>query len=340
MTVVHVVTGPEPHGVVRFGRSLDDALHANGFHTDLARHPSPPSGAGVHVQFTDRLFGTTAGAAAAAFARLAADARARGARTTVTLHDVPQPSDGAHHAARAAAYRQVCTAADGIAVNSEHERLLLADIGVDVATVHVVPLPIDTIDTIDTIDATGDAGRRPVGAAPATVGIFGWVYPGKGHAEVLHAMSALPSDVGLAVVGEASDGHADVVAALVAHAQRDGRPIEVTGHVPDHAVTARLRAVTVPVAHHRHVSASGSLNSWLAAGRRPLAPATRYSRELADRNPDALLLYPDTADGLRTALAAALADPDSTWLPPGTRCVPTADEAALAYARLLARWHA
>jgi histidinol-phosphate/aromatic aminotransferase/cobyric acid decarboxylase-like protein len=100
-----------------------------------------------------------------------------------------------------------------------------------------------------------------------------------------------------------------------------------------------LRAITVPIAPHRHVSASGSLNSWLTAGRRPLAPVNRYTEELLRRNPESLALYPDTEVGLRTAIARALDEPHLTWLPESTVLTPSPDEAAGQYARVLAQWH-
>lgn len=325
----HVVVGPPRHGVVRFGLALDAALRDSGATTRLTRSVAAVPAGGVHVQFTDRLFGANAIDAAAAFAALARGARDRGGRVTVTLHDVPQPSDGRHFRVRAAGYAGVCSDADGVVVNSDHERALLGEIDVPTDRVRVVPLPID---------------QRAVAVPtafppPLSVGIFGYVYPGKGHREVLDALHGLPPAIWFLAIGEASAGHDDLVEELHDAARRGRRRVALTGHVPEHAVTTTLRAVTVPVAHHRHVSASGSLNSWLAAGRRPLAPATRYTREIAGRNPGALQLYPDDDAGLRDAIAAALAEPSTTWLSPGTRCTPTTAEAADAYAGLLRKWH-
>ena len=113
----------------------------------------------------------------------------------------------------------------------------------------------------------------------------------------------------LTALGRPSDGHADLVGQLSALG-----PLTVTGFVPDGELAARLRAASVPLAPHRAVSASGSIGSWLAAGRRPLVPDVPYTREFAERCPGALVLY----DELAPALAAALADQASTWLPPGT----------------------
>jgi hypothetical protein len=169
--------------------------------------------------------------------------------------------------------------------------------------------------------------------------VFGFLYPGKGHDEVLAAMAVLPSSVGFVAVGEPSAGHDDLVDGLAKTAARDGRPFSVTGYVPDDALAGVLRDVTVPVAHHRHVSASGSINTWIAARRRPLVPVNRYTVEHAERHPGTLTPYPDTARGLRAALEYAMAHPDSTWIEAGVGSGSPTSATAQRYARALARWH-
>ncbi|BBZ25989.1 hypothetical protein MMAD_02840 [Mycolicibacterium madagascariense] len=332
--LVHLVIGPQQHGVVRFGVELH-AAWSDGF-AALQRWTGPaaelpgdavPAGCGVHLQFTDRLFGADAVQAAAVVDRLAAGVHRGGGRVTVTLHDLPHLCDLTNYATRARGYVALAAAVDGIVVSSEHERELLRDIGIGDATA-VVPLPI-AAPVIGQWEATADR----------SVAVFGFVYPGKGHDEVLHAMQGLPPDVRLLAVGEPSAGHDDLIVELEELARAQGRPFVTTGYVTDDDLPALLRSVTVPVVHHRHVSASGSLNSWLSAGRRPLAPATRYTREIAQRNPKALWLFDDRPGALADALRAALADPTATWLPPGTVCTPSWEEAGAAYRRVLGAVH-
>jgi glycosyltransferase involved in cell wall biosynthesis len=331
--LTHLVLGPERHGVVRFGLELDDALRAVGHRTTLCRSAHPDSVVGLQVQFTDRLFGTRAGDAAARIAGLAERVHGVGRRVTVTLHDVPQASDGRWYAERARAYAEVCAVADGIVVCSEHERLLLstldtAEFGSTTGELVVIPLPV------------GAPAPRPTGQSnDPSVGIFGFLYPGKGHAEVLAAMTDLPAQVPLIAIGVPSAGHDDLVDELTREARRRGRRFVVTGHVPDATLTEVLQSVGVPVVHHRHVSASGSLNAWLAAGRRPLASRSRYTDEVAQRNPDALVLVDDDPGELRAALTAALTDVESTWLPAGSSHEPSVRTTALRYAETLGRWH-
>lgn len=328
--IVHMVVGPERHGVVRFGLELNTALQARGVAVVECRAVDRAviePGRGVHLQFTDRLFGSDAGQAVDVVHRLIARVKSNGGRVSATLHDVPQPSDGINYTIRSRAYASLAAMLHGTVVGSEHEVDLLRDIGIR-GRITIIPLPIAT-----------QAESRAEQGCPLSVGMFGFVYPGKGHDEVLAAMSGLPGNVAMVVIGEPSAGHEDLVDELASAAGRQARPFTMTGYVADGALVAQLQAVTVPVVHHRHVSASGSLNSWLAAGRRPLVSAGRYVREIAARNPGALWMYDDQQCALAAAIRHAIDEPSSTWLPAGQVCAPTPGQAAECYAALLRGVH-
>ncbi|WP_173008510.1 hypothetical protein [Mycolicibacterium sp. P1-18] len=340
MTTSHLVVGPARHGVVSFALDLAASLRGDDAATNVVRvehwrdlddaEGSVWRGGGVHLNFTDRLFGSTPSDAARRVATLARDVAAAGSRLTVTLHDVPQPSDGGNYPQRVDAYRAVCAAVHGLVTNSDHERSLLDESGIAApADVVVIPLPLEV----------GDAAPPPPALGDRTVGVFGFLYPGKGHDEVLAAMAGLPSSVGFVAVGEPSAGHDDLVRDLADTADRAGRRFSVTGYVPGEALTGVLHGVTVPVAHHRHVSASGSINTWIAARRRPLVAVNRYTVEHAERHPGTVTPYPDTAHALRTALECALAQPESTWIAAGVGGGSSARATAERYAQALARWH-
>ncbi|KQS73709.1 hypothetical protein [Modestobacter sp. Leaf380] len=296
MRVGHLLVGPADHGVVRYARELAEADGS----------PLVQGAELVQVHYTDRLFAPTAEESAAAFTTLAADL---GRPLVVALHDVPPDDGSVLQQRRARAYAAVVDTAAAVVVNSEHEAARLRAFSDVVAT--VVPLPVQPL----------PAG--PVPPPDGQVVVLGFLYPGKGHEE---ALRALPAGVGLTALGKPSDGHADLVDELSALG-----PLTVTGYVPDEELPARLRAASVPLAPHRHVSASGSIGSWLAAGRRPLVPDVAYTREVAARCPGALWLYEDLAP----ALAAALADPASTWLTPGT---PTGPDLAATLESYRAVW--
>lgn len=95
--IAHLVVGPEGHGVTRCALDLHDTAALrdeplvrvlDGTSGDLAGI-SLPGRVSVHVHVTDRLFGRSAPEAADRLEPLL-----RAHPTTVTLHDVPQPSDG------------------------------------------------------------------------------------------------------------------------------------------------------------------------------------------------------------------------------------------------------
>ncbi len=297
MRVGHLLVGPAEHGVHRYARELAEADGGGAVEgADV-----------VQVHYTDRLFAPTAEESAAAFTVLAAGLDAP---LVVTLHDVPPDDGSVLQQRRARAYAAVVAVADRVVVNSAHEAARLRAFSTVVPA--VVPLPVQPLPPGPVPDPDGE------------VVVLGFLYPGKGHDE---ALCALPPGVGLTALGRPSDGHADLVVELSALG-----PLTVTGYVPDDELAARLRAASVPLAPHRHVSASGSIGSWLAAGRRPLVPDVAYTREVAARLPGALWLY----DDLAPALAQALAEPGQTWLAPGTATGPDLAATAAAYRQVWA----
>lgn len=140
--------------------------------------------------------------------------------------------------------------------------------------------------------------------------MLGYFYPGKGHDEAAQA-AASAGIATLTVLGRASEGHAADLDAFVRRAAGLGVAVEVTGWLDDAEIVRRARAVSVPVIAHRHVSASGSLASWIGWGRRPVAVRGRYVDEMALLRPGTLRAV-EGAD-LPAAVAAAAADPGSTW---------------------------
>ncbi|MCJ0890895.1 glycosyltransferase [Rhodococcus sp. ARC_M5] len=314
---LHLALGPPEHGVVRCARELAAAT-ANPVISDIEQVPLD---APIHVHFTDRLFGRTATEAADAFVDFA---RRHRAPVTVTVHDVPQPSDGHAFEVRTDCYRRVIDCAAAVVVSSMHERLLLDDV-VDLQhDVRVIPLPIGR--AVPSIEDRVTPRR--------VVGVLGFVYPGKGHEEVLGAMTSLDSDVDFLSIGSASPGHESMIGELACTADQLDRSFVSTGFVPDDELDEVLRSVAVPVAFHRHVSASGSINSWIAAGRRPLVPRGRYVEEMETNSPGALWIHENSVEGLAAAMAEALRHPDRTWQQDDVVTYPTLGQAAALYRAL------
>jgi len=310
-----LVIGPSAHGVVEYARDVSAAVTAllgrstvvaarNVIEAEhLARH-----GSGVHVHVADRIFGASSDASAEAIERIAG-----AGAVTVTLHDLPQPSDGpVNFPRRTAAYRRIALAARGVVVSSAHEARLFADVvGPGVATPAVIPL--------------GTRIRRCPLAAPnpsqwtRDVVIAGYFYPGKGHEEVIAALARLASTGAtetLTGLGAISPGHEGEYQQLVAAASAAGIQFAMSGYLDRAEYDRRLATVGVPVAAHTHLSASRSILDWIEAGRRPLVIDTAYAREVAELRPGVLWLYDEHS--LVEVLAAASSDAEATRLAPGT----------------------
>ncbi|WP_233542728.1 glycosyltransferase family protein [Kocuria tytonis] len=260
----------------------------------------------VHLHFTDRLFG----AAPALAARTVAEIAHR-RPVSLTLHDIPQPSDGHAFAARRAAYADVVDRAHTVVVSSGSELAQLREHVpfTSAPRFFVSPLPIDAPEPRQWGAARGAAGAD----VPPSVAVLGFLYPGKGHDRVVEALAGLPFGVDVLALGRASDGHEDLVPELDAAARRHGHTFRTTGFLDDAALTRAAQRVTVAVVAPSHVSASGSVGRWIASGRKPLVTPHPYFAELAARAPWALTL----TDDLEGSLRRALRDPASTWIDPG-----------------------
>lgn len=335
-SVTHLIVGHEEHGVTRLARELSTTASLrsapvirvpDGIGTDLVRLVARAS---VHVHVTDRLFGHTAAQTASTLIALG-----RSTSMSVTLHDLPQPSDGPdRHRQRASAYADILAVSRGVALSSHHESTLLDEVlkltdrrSLRAVPRAVIPLPIES--------PRRYTSAAEVGGTHRDLAVFGFLYPGKGHAQALRALSELPADVGLTALGRPSPGHGHLVEELQRQAHRRNRRFTVTGYIPDDRLQEVLARVAVPVAPHQHLSASGSINSWLTAGRRPLVPRSRYVEELDARCPDVLTIYDDLAAAARHALD----HPESTTLRPGVPLGPSLDDVGALYAKALASWH-
>lgn len=327
MTVPRLVVAGDPHhGVVAYGRRLAAAVaERSGRDVTLAAGDATLARSGpLHLQFTDRLWGASPEEAGERVAALAA-----ATPLTVTLHDLPQASDGPRNLERRAdCYRRVVAGARGVVVSSAYEAALLAKVAPPPAPPAVIPLPVDP---------APDDGPPP--EPDDDVCLLGFFYPGKGHAEAVDAVADLAAGggprLGVTALGRASAGHEDELATLVETAAARGVRVTGTGWLEDGELHRRCRRAGVPLVAHRHVSASASLSTWIAAGRRPLVPDAPYWRELAALRPGTVTPY--APEDLPAAIARARRDPATTWLAPGTPTAPGPAEVADAH---LAWWSA
>jgi len=333
---LQLIVGSRGHGVVEYAIDLASALEAADSRTQVAlvgdvahaiRRAS--IAASTHVHVTDRLLGRSPEEAALNLERLAAVTR-----LTITVHDLPQTSDGTTLSRRAAAYTRFFTAAHAAAVNSRHEQHLAAQFLFGVAPPQAIPLGSRVAAAPETRCAEPNAG----GARDLVVLLAGYIYPGKGHAQAIRAaaeaaetLRAAGDPVGAVIVraiGGPSAGHEADVTALQAEAELRGIRFEATGFLDDEEFARRIVDDGIPLAAHEHVSASRSMLDWVEAGRRPLVVASRYAEEMDALRPGTITLY----DGeLPKQLVEAWRVPATTRLVPGTLLAPSLADVAEQY---------
>lgn len=273
--VTHLIVGPDGHGVTEYALAL--ARHAGGA---VVRDTGPLPPGPVHVTFTDHLFGPSPDEAVDRVL-----ARCAGHPLSISLHDIPQPEEGAERfARRSPAYRRLAEAADLVAGNSRHEASFFD------SPVEVIPLPVPAI----------ESRYEP---EPGTVGVLGFIYPGKGHDDVIRALAG--TGLKVRALGGVSAGHENWARHLRELATECGVDLHITGYLSDADLAAEMGRIAVPVCAHRHYSASGSLMTWLGAGRRVLVSDSPYTREMAGQWPGRIGIVSDW----RTSLLDAASSP-------------------------------
>lgn len=279
----HLIVGPRGHGVTEYALGLARATGAASVIREETFGPAPLPEGPIHVTFTDHLFGDTA---ETLLARL-------GDRPfSVSLHDIPQPEEGeGRYARRAEIYRTLASAADVAVVNSEHEARFFP---AGTSAPAVIRLPIPAI-------------HSPFAPEDGTVGVLGFLYPGKGHEDLI---AALP-EATLRFLGAVSAGHEKWADRLVASA----RNVELTGWLTDDELAREIGRIAVPVCPHRHFSASGSLMTWLGAGRKVLVTDSDYAREIDAWLPGRVTLVEEGGwrDAVEKHVPEQLAPPRYGW---------------------------
>jgi hypothetical protein len=288
--------GPRRHGVARHARTLARLVAQQG-HTVVGAGPADLT----HAQFTDALWG---GDVVSAAARFGAWAATTPRPLVVTLHDVPgADGDAGRDRRRGAAYASVIAASDSVIVSSWHEATKVAGLGHPDPCVIELPLPAPVPPT------AGVGSRWPDGP---TLGLIGFLYPGKGHGEVIAAAARCSERPSVVSLGAVSAGHDALRRQLQHQATRAGVRLLVTGPMSSARMAAAAATVTVPVMPNRSPSASASLLTWVGSRRRPLVADGEYSRELEARHPGIIDIY--GGDTLGERIGRALAQPGRTRL--------------------------
>lgn len=314
----HVVIGPEQHGVVEYALRLCKELGVEPLRFESAEALEKvlplqlPSG--VHICFTDHLWGESPEVAVDMVAKLA-----QGTPLSVSFHDVPQPQEGEERfEKRSAAYRRLGQLADVVSVNSEHEAIFFRENCPNVQPAVIsLPLPVPVLSVDERAELSGWQGRAGGECARSQIAVMGFLYPGKGHRELIESLAGTGASI--TALGGVSAGHDDLVDQLNEAAQGSGVDFLITGFLPEEELERHMLATEIPVCAHRHFSASGSLMKWLSLGRRVLVVDTPYSRELAQRWEGLIVLVEDdqwkqAIDNLSADFSRAVEPPtDWTW---------------------------
>lgn len=158
----------------------------------------------------------------------------------------------------------------------------------------------------------GVEGRR-------VVTLLGFIYGRKGHKPTVEAVPMLPDDVVVVFAGGPVAGK-DKVIGVVRQRHRElglGDRLRITGYLTEEDLEAWIAASHLALLPFRDLSASGSLSTWIAAGKPILCSDLPGFREYAARVPGALRIFgaPEPAAiaaGIRAQLDAGLPEVDET----------------------------
>jgi glycosyltransferase involved in cell wall biosynthesis len=137
------------------------------------------------------------------------------------------------------------------------------------------------------------------------VTLLGYIHPRKGHSLLVAAMRELPGNVHVVMAGGAEPHHADYLQSLRDSARASGvsNRLRITGYLTEPELELYLTATDVAVCPFRNVAASGSVSTWLSAGRRIIASELPQIAEYNNLERGAIETFSPHEP---TALAAAL----------------------------------
>lgn len=168
-----------------------------------------------------------------------------------------------------------------------------------------------------------DRVRRELGLEEATVlTLSGYLHERKGHRLLIEALADLPGHTIAVFTGEASAGWSWYVDELAALARALGvhDRVRFTGYLSEADLDRYLVATDLAICPFESLAASGSLSSWIAAGRPILASDLPQIAEYNRIAPGAIAIFsPYTAAALGSSIRACLARGDADDLQPLVR---------------------
>jgi glycosyltransferase involved in cell wall biosynthesis len=226
----------------------------------------------------------------------------------VTLHDV-FPRHGPRERwlnSEVLALRLVGRSAARIVVHSEEEIGRLQGI-VPVSRIRVIPHFVEERH----IPLGGAAARERLGlTGKRVVTLLGFIYGRKGHAIMVEAVPALAPDVQVVYAGGPIANRPKTLETVEQRSRELGlgERLRLTGYLPEEELETWVAATHLAVLPFKDLSASGSLSTWIAAGKPILASDLPGFREYDARAPGSIRLFsPIEAGPLAAAIGAQLA---------------------------------
>ena len=247
--------------------------------------------------------------------RLVRFRRAYRGALVVTLHDIFERAGIRERYLQPDAWslRWLGRTADRIVVHSQVEVERLRGI-IPVERIRVVPhfverrtLPLGPAQARDRL---GLADRR-------VVTLLGFVYGRKGHRYAVEAVPFMPDDAVLVYAGGPVAGRSYVHDLATARAAELGLGdrFRITGYLDEETLETWMSATHLAILPFTDLSASGSLSSWISAGKPMLVSDLPGFREYDGRVPGALHFFGPAEPGplghaISRVLAGPLRDPD------------------------------
>jgi glycosyltransferase involved in cell wall biosynthesis len=233
----------------------------------------------------------------------------------VTLHDVfgRQGLRQRHLQPDVWSLRWLGRTADRIVVHSQIEVERLRGI-IPVDRIRVVPHFVER----RSLPLSPEEARAKLGLSDRrVVTLLGFVYGRKGHRYAVDAVPYMPDDAVLVYAGGPVAGRSFVYDLAMSKAQELelGDRFRITGYLSDDELETWIAATNLAILPFTDLSASGSLSSWISAGKPMLASDLPGFREYARRVPGALNFFGPTepfplGSAISKLMAQPLPDPD------------------------------
>jgi glycosyltransferase involved in cell wall biosynthesis len=322
--------GRPESGVRRYGQLIADEARASG---DLAIIEAEAGRVDESSQLLTRVAGELSGCdvvmmqwnrrgwgkTGRSLPRLLRFRRAYQGALVVTLHDVfdREGLRQRHLQPDVWSLRWLGRTADRVVVHSQIEVERLRGI-IPMQKLRVVPHFVERRE----LALTPQEARARLGLSDRrVVTLLGFVYGRKGHRYAVEAVPFMPADAVMVYAGGPVAGRSYVHDLALSKAQELGLGdrFRITGYLTDEELATWISATTLAILPFTDLSASGSLSSWISAGKPMLVSDLPGFREYGRRVPGALNFFSPTEPwplgaAISGLLSQPLQDPDPNVL--------------------------